>query len=386
MSKNILFVHQSAEMYGSDKVLLALVAGLNHDLYYPIVLLPISGPLELEMNAAGIECHVLPISRLSRATLSVQGMLGLPISLIRSVCAFNSVLKGRKIDLVHSNTLAVLSGMVWARLHRVPHVWHVHEIILRPQIVRKIYAWLLGWFADGVICISHATETNLLQDNPKLANKIHVVWNGLLRNKEKDAEAVRRYRNDLDIQNDEILIALVGRINRWKGQGILVKAVEQLWQQGFRNLKVVIVGSAPEGQAHFLDTLQDVINASPAKQCFVLQTFTSDVWTVWDACDIAVIPSTEPEPFGMVALEAMAAAKPVIAANHGGLAEIVVDNETGFLVGPEDVLELANAIKHLAVDAPLRQQMGKAGQLRYLNEFTLDRYVYNISNFYESFS
>ena len=386
MKKTILFVHQSAEMYGSDKVLLALVSGLDSNTYYPIVLLPAHGPLASELHAARIEYHILPISRLSRATLSLRGLIDLPISLIRSVKAFNRVLKDRKVDLVHSNTLAVLSGMVWARWHSVPHVWHVHEIILRPQIVRKIYTWLLSEFADGIICISRATEANLLQDKPELANKIQLVWNGLLRQNEVDTEAVSQYKNDLGLQHDEILIALVGRINRWKGQVLLVEAIGLLWEQGVRNLKVVIVGSAPDGQSHFLDTLQNAIDASPAKSCFVLQTFTANVWTVWDACDIAAIPSTEPEPFGMVALEAIASAKPVIAANHGGLAEIVINNETGFLVPPVDALALANAIKNLAVNADLRKQMGIAGQLRYHNEFTLDRYIDKMSKAYEAFT
>lgn len=382
MKKTILFVHQSAEMYGSDKVLLALVAGLDTNQYYPIVLLPTTGPLELELKEVGVECHVLSITRLSRATLSFLGLLNLPFSLIRSVKAFDLALKGKKIDLVHSNTLAVLSGLAWARWHRVPHVWHVHEIILRPKIVRKIYARLLSWFADCVVCISHATEANLLQDNPKLSNKIRVVWNGLTRQTGVDVEAVHIYRANLGIRDDEVLIALVGRINRWKGQGLLVQAVEQLWHQGVHNLKIVIVGSAPDGQSHFLDDLQKTINDSPARQCFILQKFTSDVWTVWDACDIAVIPSTEPEPFGMVALEAMVSKKPVVAANHGGLAEIVIDNETGFLVPPVNAAELANAIKRLAQDASLRQKMGQDGYLRYLQEFTLERYVDNMSKVY----
>jgi glycosyltransferase involved in cell wall biosynthesis len=104
---------------------------------------------------------------------------------------------------------------------------------------------------------------------------------------------------------------------------------------------------------------------------------------VWDASDIAVIPSTEPEPFGMVALEAMAAVKPVIAANHGGLAEIVVEGETGFLVTPGSAIELAEAIKLLVADAPLRKRMGVAGELRYSKKFTLDRYVENMVRVYE---
>lgn len=383
MKKIIFFVHQSADLYGSDRVLLALVSKLDREEFLPIVLLPVDGPLVAELQAAGVEYHVLPISRLSRATLSLRGLLGLPANLIVSLRAINRVLKGRHVDLVHSNTLAVLSGAIWARWHRVPHVWHVHEIILNPKFVRKIYALLLNWFADCIICVSHATKANLLQDKPALASKIQVVWNGLARDTSVDVVDVRQYQHSVDMRDGEVLVALVGRINRWKGQSLLVEAAGILWQQGVRNLRFVIVGSVVPGQEHFLIALQQAISESPARKCFVLQPFAQDVWPIWDACDLAVIPSTEPEPFGMVALEAMAASKPVIAANHGGLAEIVVQGETGLLVPPGDATALADAIKRLAADVKLRRQMGEAGLLRYRREFTLDCYVENMVKVYE---
>lgn len=383
MKKIILFVHQSADLYGSDRVLLALVSKLDREEFLPIVLLPVDGPLVAELGAAGVECHVLAISRLSRATLSLRGLLGLPANLIGSLRAINRVLNGRHVDLVHSNTLAVLSGAIWARWHRVPHVWHVHEIILNPKFVRKVYALLLNWFADCIICVSHATKENLLQDKPALASKIQVVWNGLARDTSVDVVEVRQYQHSVGMRDGEVLVALVGRINRWKGQTLLVEAAGILWQQGVRNLRFVIVGSVVPGQEHFLIALQQAISESPARQCFVLQPFAQDVWPIWDACDLAVIPSTEPEPFGMVALEAMAASKPVIAANHGGLTEIVVQGVTGLLVPPGDAAALADAIKRLAADVKLRRQMGEAGLLRYRREFTLDCYVENMVKVYE---
>lgn len=363
-------------------MLLALVGKLDSAKFYPIVLLPVDGPLVAELQAAGIECHVVEITRLSRATLSLRGLLSLPFNLLKSMRAIDRVLAERAIDIVHSNTLAVLSGPLWARWHRVPHIWHVHEIIVHPKFVRKAYAYLLSWFADCIVCVSQATKANLEQDKPALASKIKVVWNGLERSEPANSDAVRAYREKIGISENELLVTLVGRINRLKGQALLVEAAGLLWQQGVRDIRYVLVGSAPDGQAHFLEKLQQAINQSPAKAVFTLQGFTNDLLTVWDASDIAVIPSTEPESFGMVALEAMAAAKPVIAANHGGLSEIVVAGETGLLVKPGSASDLAEAIKLLVADAPFRKKLGEAGELRYRKEFTLERYVENISVIY----
>jgi glycosyltransferase involved in cell wall biosynthesis len=381
--KSILFVHQSADLYGSDRVLLALVSKLDREKFIPIVLLPVDGPLVAELLAAGVECHVVEITRLSRATLSLRGLLGLPFNLLKSMRAMDRVLADRAIDIVHSNTLAVLSSPIWARWHRVPHIWHVHEIIVNPRFVRKAYTYLLSWFADCIVCVSQAAKENLVQDKPALAKKINVVWNGLECSSLVNGDAARMYREQIGLGENEVLVALVGRINRLKGQTLLVEAAGLLWQQGVRDVRYVLVGSAPEGQAHFFEKLQHAINQSPAKAAFSLQGFTNDVWLVWEACDIAVIPSTEPESFGLVALEAMAAAKPVIAANHGGLTEIVVSSETGLLVTPGSASELADAIKLLVAGAPLRKKMGEAGELRYRQEFTLDRHVENMVKVYE---
>lgn len=380
--RTILFIHQSADLYGSDRMLLALVTKLCRTEFYPIVLLPGEGPLLRELRAAGVECHVVPIARLARATLSVRGLINLPAQIAYSLKEINKVLKGRKVDLVHSNTLAVLSGAIWARLNRRSHVWHVHEIIVHPVLVRKIFTYLLYWLADRVICVSHAARNNLLLDSPRLDKKISVVWNGMERPRACDKAYINNYRAGLGLSERDVLVALVGRINRLKGQRVLVEAAHFLWLQGIRNLRFLIVGSAVPSQEHFIERLQQDIAVCAARDVVVLKPFTEQVDEVWNACDIAVIPSTEPESFGLVALEAMAAGKPVVAANHGGLAEIVVDGETGVLVAPNDALALADAIRHLA-EAPFeREQMGLAGKKRYEAEFTLDRFVNNVAAVY----
>lgn len=381
--KHILVVHQSADLYGSDRVLLALMASLNRNKYYPIVLLPVDGPLIAEMAAAGVECHVLPIARVSRATLSLRGLLRLPVILIRSIRAINRVLNERHVDIVHSNTLAVLSGALWARWYRVPHVWHVHEIILTPTIVRKVYALLLCRFADCVICVSNAVKENLLQDKPALGSKIQVVWNGLARDLCMDVDEVRQCRHSMGVRDGDVLVALVGRINRWKGHDELVKAAGILWQQGVCHVRFVIAGSVVPGQEHFLNALQLAISGSPAKQCFILLPFTKNIWLTWDACDIAVIPSIEPEPFGMVALEAMLSSKPVIAANHGGLSEIIVNEETGLLVEPRDSQALAAAILRLVQNESERARYGICGKKRAQEIFSLDKQLASVCKIYE---
>jgi glycosyltransferase involved in cell wall biosynthesis len=170
------------------------------------------------------------------------------------------------------------------------------------------------------------------------------------------------------------VVTLVGRINRWKGHDILIKAAELLVGRDL-NVRYLIVGSPPPGQPELLEALRSSVSASPARSFISMIDFRQDVWPIWDLTDIAVVPSTEPEPFGLVAIEAMASGKPVIAARHGGLLDIVDDGVTGLLVEPGSAEQLADAILRLVTDPLLRDSMGHLGSRRQAEVFSLEGQV-----------
>jgi glycosyltransferase involved in cell wall biosynthesis len=95
----------------------------------------------------------------------------------------------------------------------------------------------------------------------------------------------------------------------------------------------------------------------------------SEVMAAWHRCGLGVIPSITEEAFGLVALEAMAAGRPVVAANHGGLPEVVADGETGLLVAPGDGVALRGALHRLLSDPDLRERLGRAA-LERVKRFT----------------
>ncbi len=93
--------------------------------------------------------------------------------------------------------------------------------------------------------------------------------------------------------------------------------------------------------------------------------------------DIFVHPG-QPEPFGLVNIEAMAMARPVVAFAHGALPEIVVHGQTGLLVPPGDVIALANAVRTLLADPEQRRAMGCAGRERVETHFTIQRVAHEV--------
>ena len=112
--------------------------------------------------------------------------------------------------------------------------------------------------------------------------------------------------------------------------------------------------------------------------------FTLDLDAIWSITDIAVMPSTEKESFGLVAAEAMMAKKPVIAANHGGLKEIVVDNETGYLIEPNSKEAFKVALQKLILNPHIRANFGENGFQRAIKKFSVENYVIKIEDILEN--
>lgn len=382
--KVVLLVHQSAEMYGSDKVLLHIANGLmSSESFKPLVVLPNDGPLRQALELSGVETHLIPVAKISRASMTPAGLVRLLLELWRSVLKLRSLIRQHDVAIVHSNTIAVLGGAVAAFVTRTPHVWHVHELIVAPALMRKGFPRLVGALADWVICISRMNARWLVDECPSLGNRSTVIWNGLPDRAPVDESAARVFRTRAGALDDDVLIAFVGRFNRWKGQLVLIDALDLLWQRGIANVRAVFVGGHPPGEPHHLEQLRSRIASSRHADRIAVMDFMDDVSPVWDGCDIAVVPSTEPEPFGLVAIEAMAASKPVVAAGHGGLLDIVEHQVTGLLVQPGDVHALGDALAQLVADGALRREMGQRGRQRQQQLFSLAGQVVAVTACYE---
>lgn len=374
----VLVVHSSAELYGSDRSLLDFVrlrpAGMS-----VCVAVPEPGPLVAELQAAGAEVKVGEVCKVQREMLSPRGLL-LALRKGRESLRFLGALhRTRPFDLVYSNSVAVFGGALMARRRGLPHVWHVREILAGSRALTTVYRTLVRHLSQRVICNSGQTLAWIRggsADDPRYV----AVWNGF---GEPAMAAVERsaLRRELGALDDaDVLFVLVGRVNAWKGQRLLVEAFSALCRQTALPLRLALVGSAFKGQEHFEDELRQAVAASGCTGRIVLQPFRSDIESVWRAADVVVVPSTQPEPFGRVAVEAMAFGKPVIAAAHGGLAEIVAPGETGLLVPPGDAQALQQAMRQLAESAPLRLAFGEAGRQRQRTLFSVEAYARQVGD------
>ncbi len=178
-------------------------------------------------------------------------------------------------------------------------------------------------------------------------------------------------------EDDGVTILYVGRLEKRKGIDHLLHAIPEVILCA--PLSKFVIAGADSGDAPNSGSYRDYFATFASSQALAATTFLGHVdgsalCKLYSDCDLFVAPSLT-ESFGLIFLEAMAHAKPIVAFHTGAVPEVVAQGETGILAGPGNASDLATALIRLANDTQLRHQMGRCGHMRALSNFTLDRMV-----------
>ena len=149
--KSILFIHQSSELYGSDKTLLLLIKNLDKSRFNSVVILPFEGPLVEEFKKEGVIVEIAPVLKLYRNLLKPKNAIRFLFEIRESIKVADRLNEKYNFDIIYSNTLAVLLGIIFAKKKKIKHLWHVHEIIESPSIFKKTFIKLLSLKANSQI-------------------------------------------------------------------------------------------------------------------------------------------------------------------------------------------------------------------------------------------
>lgn len=381
---NIVFLHSSSELYGSDRSLLNLVKNLDKDKFNITVILPEDGPLVDKINSFdNVEVIINELAVLRRKNLSLSGMSKYFIELMRSIKFINNLIKEKSIDIVYTNTSVIFVGGISAKICKVKSVWHIREII-KSKYERFIVSKIVNIFSDYIIANSKATAEAISKNK----DKVKVVYNAIDIEKNSGLEDIdevyKEVASTIVKSNNKIRIGMAGRINRWKGQKLFVDMAKLVSEEN-DNVEFLIAGDVYKGEDYILDDLKGYILESGVKDKIGLLGQVDNMSNFYKKLDIFVLPSIQPEPFGLVVIEAMNNKLPVVATNHGGPVEIIDNNIDGFLVDYKDAREMAQVVNKLIKDKELRNYIAANAEKKVKEKFNVSRYVDEISYILEEF-
>ena len=268
-------------------------------------------------------------------------------------------------------TMATIGGL----LGKVPII--ILEETSDPQNRSGKANWLLrqySKFADTVQAISFDVGKYLKTVTKMDPNVVWVIPNGIPKPTFFGDEVLCKTRSSLHLSPEDVVIGFVGRLfDDHKRVSDLIDAISLL---NLLNVKLLIVGDgkdrkALEGRVEKLNLEKNVI--------FIGYQSKPDLY--YQVMDVFCIPSSR-EGFGLVAVEAMLHKLPVIATAVGGLKEVVIDGETGYLVPPGSPEDLAKKIINLIQYPELRVKFGAAGYARANENYTAERYCQEIEKLY----
>jgi len=376
----ILLLHSSSDLYGASRIFLQTVTLLRKHGHDCVVVLSNKGSLEQALEAVGAEVYILNLGILRRKYFKIAGLFN-RIQKWRSASnELNSLIREHQIELVYSNTVAVLIGAWVARKNKLKHVWHIHEIIEQPKLLHQFLGWQMRKGADKLIVVSDAVtkcwESHLL-DKTNLIR----IYNGI----EPIIQPVTiDYRKQLNVPDDAIVLGLAGRIHVIKGQPYFLEIAHALKKQNnFSKLHFFIAGDPYPGQEYLLDQMFALIRDYNLEASVQYLGQVDAMSNFYAAIDLLVVASVQPDSLPTVILEAMQYGIPVAATAQGGALEMVQENETGIFIPLDNAAVAAEKINAI-LPASNRQQMGAAGKERVATYFSQAAFEKNMLNIFEN--
>ena len=276
-----------------------------------------------------------------------------------------------EVDIIHAhagNPPAPIAAYRYAKKKKKPFVvtyhgdgqWNWGGFIRRTSVYfyNKYLLDKILSYADVVISPSeyYIDESKFLG---KYRDKVVVIPNGINIDEFDISYSKEECREKLDLPLDDEIILFLGGLNPHKGPDVLLKTMLKIIKE-VPDAKLVFIGSGMMREELEMLSKKLGVERNVKFAGFVGDTFKKALY--YHAADVFVLPSTGPEIFGIVNLEAMACGVPIVASEIGGVPDVVRDGENGLLVPPRDSGELADAIIYLLENEDMREKMGKNGR------------------------
>ena len=358
----VIHVLSDMKIGGAGSWLLNLLSAIDKDRFDIKVMLPQGSLLIDKVKGLGFEA------------ISVDGMKDKSFD-AGAVGLMLDIFRREKPRIVHTH--ASLSARLAARMAGAKIINTKHCIDGRKAGIKKLAgAWPNGFLSDRTVAVSEAVKQNLA-DNGFPEKKIALIYSGVGQVRELDTEEKNRIKDRLGIRPEEIVVGIVARLAEVKGHKYFLDAAEIISRDN-GNVRFLIAGAGPKEK-----DLRELVFRRGLTDRVIFTGFVENIYEIFNILDINVISSLS-EAICLSLIEGMFVGKPAVAADIGGIPEVVKDGYNGYLVPAGNSGRLADGILKLIRDPELRKAMGDRGRELANGHFTADAMARNIEELYET--
>lgn len=397
----VVYLNPTGQLGGAERALLDILASLKaaDPQFSPHLIMSAQGPLVARAAAMNVPTTVLPfpnsLARLGDSNVGKKISLFLLVwrftiaglSIIFYLWHLKRLLKRLAPEVIHTNGFKMHIFGIWARPKQVPVLWHIHDYVS----IRPVMARLLKRCAHSCSTIITNTQSVAADVSSVCARHpsppIYPIYYGIdlnAFNPEGPLLDLDRLAGLSPAPTTTIRVALFGTMARWKGHEVFLRAISLLPEHLL--IRAFIVGDAlyqTEGSQYSIAELCQIAKQYGISDKVGFTGFIDEPAAGMRACDIIVHASTQPEPFGLVVVEAMACGRAVIVSHAGGVTELVEEGNNSVGHNPGDAIELSACIQRLAQDETLRQRLSQAGRATARKRFDRARLAEQIIPLYQ---
>ena len=230
--------------------------------------------------------------------------------------------------------------------------------------------------ADQIIAISQYIKDTILSDYKirNIEKKLTVIYRGvdlnIFNNSSVSQHRIIQEAERISLPYDKKIIMLPARATSWKGHKILIDAVAKIRNRDF----ILVLLGASDGSKNFVDDLHNHCRQNSLEQNVRIVSWSNDMPASLMLADVVVMPSIVPEPFGRISVEAQSMGRPIVAFNHGGAKETILNKETGWLAEEINSISLSENIqKALSMNEKERKALAQRSRLHIKNNFSKEQ-------------
>ena len=300
-----------------------------------------------------------------------------PLVMLGNASRLVALIRQEKVSIVHARSRAPAFSALWAaRATDTPFVATYHGVYKAQSGLKRWYNAVMTR-GDLIIANSDYTRDHVLAEHAVDPARMVTIPRGVDLDRFDPAfvtpnriEALREAWGVPDDGRTKILLA--GRLTRIKGHLSIVEAAKRLADAGRRDFLILFAGD-DQGRSGYAAELQGAIDAAGLGDVVKIVGHCDDMPAAYLLADLAILPTIVPESFGRAAVEPQVMGRPVIAANHGGVTETILDGKTGWLAPVGDAAAWATAMaKAIDLGPGRRADMGELGRKRARQLYSVD--------------